>query len=119
MATDSPLSAQKLSANRKNAQRSTGPRTAAGKAASARNATTLGLFTKRDYVRSTERAEYRATHVAGQPLARGEDQCREQPERGEGQQGALEHRLEYGLNIGLRIGLRVGFRVGLTTVHEA
>jgi hypothetical protein len=58
MPTDSDLSDKRLTANRKNAQHSTGPSTEAGKAISARNALTLGLFTKRDYVRREEQAEY-------------------------------------------------------------
>ena len=37
-------------ANRQNAQASSGPRTEAGKAASSRNALTLGLYTRTDYV---------------------------------------------------------------------
>jgi len=53
MATDS-----QINANRKNAQNSTGPRTTDGKAISARNALTLGLFTKTDYVRPDEQSEY-------------------------------------------------------------
>jgi hypothetical protein len=47
-----------IAANRANAQASTGPRTAEGKARSARNATSLGLFTKHNCVQPEEQEEY-------------------------------------------------------------
>jgi hypothetical protein len=48
-----------LNANRQNAQFSTGPRTETGKSTSARNALTLGLYTRQDYVQPDEREIYR------------------------------------------------------------
>jgi hypothetical protein len=59
MATDT-----QINANRSNAQASTGPRTDAGKYRSSRNATALGLFTARDFVRPSEREEYDALSAA-------------------------------------------------------
>jgi hypothetical protein len=49
----------KLNANRQNATHSTGPRTEAGKAASSRNAVTMGLYTRSDYVKPEERDLYK------------------------------------------------------------
>jgi hypothetical protein len=54
MITDS-----RLNANRLNAAHSTGPRTGAGKASSSRNALTLGLYTRCDYVKPEERDIYK------------------------------------------------------------
>ena len=48
-----------LEANRQNAQFSTGPRTESGKSASSRNAITLGLYTRQDYVKPEEHDIYR------------------------------------------------------------
>jgi ElaB/YqjD/DUF883 family membrane-anchored ribosome-binding protein len=48
-----------IHANRENAQQSTGPGTARGKAASSRNALTIGLYTRSDYVRPEERGLYK------------------------------------------------------------
>jgi hypothetical protein len=53
MATES-----QIAANRQNAQSSTGPTTEPGKAASSRNAVTLGLYTRADYVRPEEHDLY-------------------------------------------------------------
>jgi hypothetical protein len=46
-------------ANRLNAQLSTGPRTESGKSTSSRNAITLGLYTRQDYVKPDEHDIYR------------------------------------------------------------
>ena len=46
-------------ANRQNAHLSTGPITDAGKSTSSRNALTLGLFTRADYVKPEERDLYK------------------------------------------------------------
>jgi hypothetical protein len=46
-------------ANRQNAQHSTGPVTAEGKSTSSRNALTLGLYTRQDYVKPEERDIYK------------------------------------------------------------
>jgi hypothetical protein len=46
-------------ANLQNAQSSTGPRTESGKANSSRNALTLGLYTRTDYVQPDERDIYK------------------------------------------------------------
>jgi len=54
MTTDS-----RLHANRQNATHSTGPLTEAGKAASSRNALTMGLYTRSDYVKPEERDLYK------------------------------------------------------------
>jgi len=54
MATNS-----QIDANRLNAQFSTGPRTESGKATSSRNALTLGLYTRADYVKPEERDLYK------------------------------------------------------------
>jgi hypothetical protein len=48
-----------IDANRQNAQHSTGPRTGAGKATASRNALTLGLCTRADYVKPEERDLYK------------------------------------------------------------
>jgi hypothetical protein len=48
-----------IDANRQNAQFSTGPRTESGKANSSRNALTLGLYTRTDYVKPDERDIYK------------------------------------------------------------
>ena len=48
-----------LEANRQNAQFSTGPRTESGTSASSRNAITLGLYTRQDYVKPEEHDIYR------------------------------------------------------------
>jgi len=48
-----------IEANRLNAQLSTGPRTESGKAASSRNALTMGLYTRSDYVKPEERDIYK------------------------------------------------------------
>ena len=48
-----------LNANRHNSQFSTGPRTESGKSASSRNAITLGLYTRQDYVKPEEHDIYR------------------------------------------------------------
>ena len=47
-----------IAANRINAQASTGPRTVEGKARTSQNALSSGLFTKRDFVRPEETADY-------------------------------------------------------------
>ena len=47
-----------IAANRKNAQVSTGPKSAEGKARSSRNAVSLGLFTRQNWVRPHEQEEY-------------------------------------------------------------
>ena len=47
-----------IAANRINAQLSTGPRTIEGKARTSQNALSSGLFSKRDFVRPEEAAEY-------------------------------------------------------------
>jgi len=52
-----PTEAQ-LAANRANAQHSTGARTEEGRIATSRNATTFGLFSKRDFVPPRDREEY-------------------------------------------------------------
>ena len=49
-----------ITANQMNAQASTGPRTEAGKDRSSSNATTLGLFTHRDFVRPAEQEDHTA-----------------------------------------------------------
>jgi uncharacterized protein YchJ len=54
MTTDS-----QIAANRKNALASAGPTTETGKAASSRNALTMGLYTRADYVRPEERDLYK------------------------------------------------------------
>ena len=54
MATES-----QLNANRQNSQLSTGPVTESGKAKSSRNALTLGLYTRQDYVKPEERDFYK------------------------------------------------------------
>ena len=46
-------------ANLQNAQSSTGPRTESGKAKSSRNALTMGLYTRTDYVKPDERDIYK------------------------------------------------------------
>jgi len=48
-----------LLANLQNAQSSTGPRTESGKAKSSRNALTMGLYTRTDYVKPDERDIYK------------------------------------------------------------
>jgi len=48
-----------IDANRANAQLSTGPRTESGKAKSSRNALTMGLYTRTDYVKPDERDIYK------------------------------------------------------------
>jgi hypothetical protein len=48
-----------IEANRLNAHHSTGPVTDEGRAASSRNAVTLGLYTRQDYVKPEERALYK------------------------------------------------------------
>ncbi len=48
-----------IDANRQNAQHSTGPVTETGRAASSRNALTLGLYTRQDYVKPDEREIYK------------------------------------------------------------
>jgi hypothetical protein len=53
-----PTQAQ-IDANRQNATLSTGPRTESGKSTSSRNALTLGLYTRQDYVKPDERDLYR------------------------------------------------------------
>ena len=52
-------SLSQLDANRLNAQLSTGPRTESGKARSSRNALTMGLYTRTDYVKPEERDLYK------------------------------------------------------------
>jgi hypothetical protein len=52
-------SLSQLLANQHNAQFSTGPRTESGKANSSRNALTLGLYTRTDYVKPEERDLYK------------------------------------------------------------
>ena len=52
-------SLSQLDANRANAQFSTGPRTESGKAKSSRNALTMGLYTRTDYVKPEERDIYK------------------------------------------------------------
>ena len=47
-----------IAANRANAQSSTGPRTVEGKARTSQNALSSGLFSKRDFVRPEETADY-------------------------------------------------------------
>ena len=47
-----------IAANRANAQLSTGPRTVEGKARTSQNAVSSGLFSKRDFVRPEQTAEY-------------------------------------------------------------
>jgi uncharacterized protein YchJ len=54
MATDA-----QILANRENAHLSTGPQTETGKAASSRNALTMGLYTRADYVKPEERDLYK------------------------------------------------------------
>jgi hypothetical protein len=49
----------KIQANRQNAQQSTGPQTESGKSAASRNALTLGLYTRVDYVKPDERDIYK------------------------------------------------------------
>ena len=59
--------ASQILANRQNAARSTGPVTESGKATSSRNALTLGLYTRQDYVKTEEREihdAFRATMYA-------------------------------------------------------
>jgi hypothetical protein len=51
--------APQINANRQNARLSTGARTEAGKANSSRNALTLGLYTRADYVKPEERDLYK------------------------------------------------------------
>jgi ElaB/YqjD/DUF883 family membrane-anchored ribosome-binding protein len=48
-----------IHANRENARHSTGARTEEGKAASSRNALTIGLYTRADYVKPEERDLYK------------------------------------------------------------
>ena len=48
-----------INANRQNARHSTGPVTESGKANSSRNALTLGLYTRQDYVKHEERDLYK------------------------------------------------------------
>ena len=48
-----------IDANRLNAQFSTGPRTESGRAKSSRNALTMGLYTRTDYVKPDERDIYK------------------------------------------------------------
>lgn len=48
-----------INANRQNAAHSTGPVTESGKAASSRNALSLGLYTRQDYVKPDERDLYK------------------------------------------------------------
>jgi hypothetical protein len=50
---------KQIEANRLNATHSTGPRTEPGREASAQNRLTLGLFTRRDYVKPEERDLYK------------------------------------------------------------
>jgi len=50
--------AAQIAANQRNAQSSTGPRTEEGKATSALNGITLGLFTRRDFIRPKEESDY-------------------------------------------------------------
>ena len=50
--------AAQIAANQRNAQSSTGPRTEAGKATSSLNGITLGLFTRRDFIRPNEESDY-------------------------------------------------------------
>ena len=52
-------SLSQLDANRLNSQLSTGPRTDSGKAKSSRNALTMGLYTRTDYVKPDERDIYK------------------------------------------------------------
>jgi len=47
-----------IAANRKNAQASTGPKSTEGKARSSRNAVSLGLFTRQNWVQPHEQEEY-------------------------------------------------------------
>jgi hypothetical protein len=51
-------SAAKLAANAANAQHSTGPRTEEGKTACSKNALTLGLYARRDFIRPEEESDY-------------------------------------------------------------
>ena len=51
-------SAAKLAANATNAQSSTGPRTEEGKAACSKNALTLGLYARRDFIRPEEESDH-------------------------------------------------------------
>ncbi len=53
-----PTTEAQIAANRINAMSSTGPRTIEGKARTSQNALSSGLFSKRDFVRSEETAEY-------------------------------------------------------------
>ncbi len=53
-----PTTEAQIAANRINALSSTGPRTIEGKARTSQNALSSGLFSKRDFVRSEETAEY-------------------------------------------------------------
>jgi hypothetical protein len=53
-----PTTEAQIAANRINAQSSTGPRTIEGKARTSQNALSSGLFSKRDFVRPEEAAEY-------------------------------------------------------------
>jgi len=50
--------AAQIAANQRNAQASTGPRTEEGKATSSLNGITLGLFTRRDFIRPAEESDY-------------------------------------------------------------
>jgi len=50
--------AAQIAANQRNAQASTGPRTEEGKANSSLNGITLGLFTRRDFIRPAEESDY-------------------------------------------------------------
>jgi hypothetical protein len=50
--------AAQIAANQRNAQSSTGPRTEEGKANSSLNGITLGLFTRRDFIRPNEESDY-------------------------------------------------------------
>ena len=50
--------AAQIAANQRNAQASTGPRTEEGKSASSSNGITLGLFTRRDFIRPAEESDY-------------------------------------------------------------
>ena len=53
-----PTTEAQIAANRINALSSTGPRTIEGKARTSQNALSSGLFSKRDFVRPEEAAEY-------------------------------------------------------------